>query len=69
MGNSRLLLQKENPNPPFFYCYIIFKDIMKKVSFWIAPISDFDAEEMLQEIKAFQLLDGFRARDVADFKE
>ena len=54
---------------PFFYCYIIFKDIIKNVSFRIAPISDFDAEEMIQEIKGFQLLDGFRARDVADFKE
>jgi len=42
---------------------------MKKISFRIAPIFDFDAEEMLQEIIAFQLLDGFRARDVADFKE
>jgi len=42
---------------------------MKNVSFRIAPISYFDAEEMLQEIKGFQLLDGFRARDVADFKE
>ncbi|MHA1561755.1 MAG: hypothetical protein ACTSPA_06475 [Promethearchaeota archaeon] len=42
---------------------------MNKVSFRIAPISDFDTEEILQEIKAFQLLDGFRAWDVADFKE
>ncbi|MHA1474462.1 MAG: hypothetical protein ACTSRX_00290 [Promethearchaeota archaeon] len=42
---------------------------MKNVSFRIAPISYFDAEEMLQEIKDFQLLDEFRAKDVVDFKE
>ena len=52
---ARLLLQKENPNVPFFYWYIIFEDIMKKVSFRIAPISDFDTEEMIQEINIFFL--------------
>ena len=46
----------------------VLVEIMKDVSFRIAPISDYDAEEMLHEIKGFQLLDGFRGRDVADFE-
>ena len=46
----------------------VLVEVMKDVSFRIAPISDYDAEEMLHEIKGFQLLDGFRGRDVADFE-
>jgi acetyl-CoA synthetase (ADP-forming) len=46
----------------------VLVEVMKDVSFRIAPISDFDADEMLHEIKGYVLLDGFRGRDVADFE-
>lgn len=44
----------------------VLVEVMKDVSFRIAPISDFDADEMLHEIKGFPLLNGFRGREKAD---
>ena len=35
----------------------IFTEVLKDVSFRIAPITDFDAEEMIEEIKTRKLLD------------
>ncbi|MHA1783831.1 MAG: acetate--CoA ligase family protein [Candidatus Helarchaeota archaeon] len=46
----------------------IFVEIYKDVSFRVCPITEFDAEEMIKEIKAFPLLDGFRGRPKADVK-
>ncbi len=46
----------------------ILVEIMKDVSFRICPITKFDADEMIHEIKAFQLLDGFRGAPKADLK-
>jgi acyl-CoA synthetase (NDP forming) len=44
----------------------ILVEIMKDVSFRICPITEFDADEMIHEIKAFKLLDGFRGSPKAD---
>ncbi len=46
----------------------ILVEIMKDVSFRIAPITDFDADEMVHEIKGFPLLDGYRGAPKADLK-
>ncbi len=44
----------------------ILVEIMKDVSFRIAPITDFDADEMVHEIKGFPLLNGYRGAPKAD---
>lgn len=46
----------------------VLVEIMKDVSFRIAPISDFDADEMIHEIKGFKILDGYRGNNKADFE-
>jgi len=38
----------------------ILVELLEDVSFRIAPIEKFDANEMIHEIKGFPLLDGFR---------
>ncbi|MHA1734482.1 MAG: acetate--CoA ligase family protein [Promethearchaeota archaeon] len=44
----------------------ILVEIMKDVSFRIAPITEFDADEMIHEIKGFKILDGYRGKPRAD---
>jgi len=44
----------------------IFVEIYKDVSFRVCPITEFDANEMIKEIKAYPLLDGFRGSKKAD---
>ncbi len=44
----------------------IFVEIYKDVSFRVCPITEYDAREMIREIKAFPILDGFRGRPKAD---
>ncbi|HME52899.1 MAG TPA: acetate--CoA ligase family protein [Candidatus Lokiarchaeia archaeon] len=44
----------------------ILVELMKDVSFRIVPITNFDADEMIHEIKGFPLLDGFRGKAKVD---
>jgi len=44
----------------------IFVEILKDVSFRLAPISRTDAEEMVKEIKAYKILEGARGMPRAD---
>lgn len=44
----------------------IFTEIFKDVAFRIAPITLFDAQEMVHEIRSFVLLDGYRGAPQAD---
>jgi len=46
----------------------IFVEVLKDVSFRIAPITERDAREMIREIKGFKLLEGFRGREPADIE-
>ncbi|MFA5013331.1 MAG: acetate--CoA ligase family protein [Candidatus Paceibacterota bacterium] len=40
----------------------IFVEVLKDVVFRVAPISKAEAEEMLKELKSYQLLQGFRGK-------
>ena len=44
----------------------VLVEIMKDVSFRIAPITDYDADEMIHEIKGFKILDGYRGGSKSD---
>ncbi len=44
----------------------ILVELLEDVSFRIAPITRYDAEEMIREIKGFPILDGFRGKPKAD---
>jgi acyl-CoA synthetase (NDP forming) len=44
----------------------IFVEVLKDVSFRIIPVGRKDAQEMIQEIKGFALLRGFRGREPAN---
>jgi len=44
----------------------IMVEVLKDVSFRIIPISEFDAAEMIKEIKGFKLLTGFRGQPAVD---
>ena len=46
----------------------VLVEVMKDVAFRIAPISDFDADEMIHEIKGFKILDGYRGKAPADLE-
>ena len=46
----------------------VLVEVMEDVSFRIAPIKDFDADEMIHEIKGFKLLDGYRGKPPADLE-
>ncbi|MHA1377584.1 MAG: acetate--CoA ligase family protein [Candidatus Helarchaeota archaeon] len=46
----------------------IFVEIYKDVSFRVCPITEYDANEMIRDIKAFPLLDGFRGAPKADIQ-
>lgn len=43
-------------------------ELLKDVSFRIAPITRRDASEMIREIKGFPLLDGYREAQPVDFR-
>ena len=46
----------------------IFVEILKDVSFRLAPITQADAKEMIKEIKAYRILEGARGMPPADQK-
>jgi len=46
----------------------ILVELLEDVSFRIAPITEYDAKEMIREIKGFPLLDGFRGKPKADIE-
>ena len=47
----------------------IFVELLKDVSFRIAPITEKDAKEMIQEIKALPMLQGFRGGPNVDLEK
>ena len=46
----------------------ILVELLEDVSFRIAPITEYDANEMIHEIKGFPILDGYRGKPKADLK-
>ena len=44
----------------------ILVELLEDVSFRIAPITEYDAKEMIHEIKGFAILDGYRGKPKAD---
>ena len=46
-----------------------FVEVMKDVSFKIAPITEEEAKEMITEIKAYPILQGYRGQSPRDLKE
>jgi acyl-CoA synthetase (NDP forming) len=44
----------------------ILVELLEDVSFRIAPITEYDAREQIQEIKGFPILDGYRGKPKAD---
>jgi len=44
----------------------ILVELLEDVSFRIAPITEYDAKEMITEIKGFPILDGYRGKPKAD---
>ena len=46
----------------------VMVEIMKDVSFRITPLTPYDAEEMIKEIKAYKILDGYRGSAKADLQ-
>ena len=46
----------------------IFVEVLKDVSFRVAPITKYDATEMIQEIKGYPILTGIRGQEACDVK-
>ena len=46
----------------------IFVEVLKDVSFRVAPITKYDAMEMIQEIKGYPILTGIRGQEARDIK-
>ena len=46
----------------------IYVEILKDVTFRVCPISSWDAEEMIKELKGYEILKGARGGKAIDFK-
>jgi acetyl-CoA synthetase (ADP-forming) len=46
----------------------IFVEVLKDVSFRVAPITKYDAKEMIHEIKGYPILTGIRGQEARDIK-
>nr|MDO8100357.1 acetate--CoA ligase family protein [Candidatus Njordarchaeota archaeon] len=46
----------------------IFVEVLKDVSFRIAPLTEYDARDMIQEIKGYPILTGIRGQKPADIE-
>ncbi|ABM81166.1 acetate--CoA ligase family protein [Hyperthermus butylicus] len=46
----------------------IFVEVLKDVSFRLAPVTPIDAEEMIKEIKAYRILEGYRGKPPRDIE-
>ena len=44
----------------------IFTEVLRDFSVRVCPINEFDAQEMIREIKGFRILEGFRGKAPAD---
>lgn len=69
-GNREFVLGLAR-DPQFGPCVMfglggIFTEVLKDVSFRVAPLTEEDAEEMLEEIKSKELLDEFRGSPAVD---
>jgi len=46
----------------------IFVEVLKDVSFRLAPVTPIDAEEMIREIRAYKILEGYRGKPPRDIE-
>jgi acetyl-CoA synthetase (ADP-forming) len=46
----------------------IFVEVLKDVTFRVAPVTEDEAAEMIQEVKAYHLLKGYRNTPPSDLK-
>ncbi|MCS7139582.1 MAG: acetate--CoA ligase family protein [Candidatus Nezhaarchaeota archaeon] len=46
----------------------IFIEVLRDVTFRVAPLSEADAEEMIREVKGFKLLEGYRGMEPVNLK-
>ncbi len=73
-GDNREFVIGLTRDPQFGPCVMfglggIFTEVLKDVSFRVAPLSGFDAEEMIEEIKTSKILGEFRGSPPVDRKE
>ena len=47
----------------------VFIEVMKDVTFRIAPLTDIDAQEMIKSVKAYKLLEGARGTTPAQMEQ
>jgi acetyl-CoA synthetase (ADP-forming) len=74
VGGSRELMVGMTRDAQFGPCVMfglggIFTEILKDISFRVAPIEKRDAKEMMQEIKGHKILENVRGMPAADLEE